>query len=102
MFWTLLIGIFGDLHTAEMLSSGKQLLGEVECCSCSLCCVVKYGVEPCCSKPPAGKCRGGWSEPLAKLGVRSFGWFAVAADLLELLALLAASKFTAVFFCCSL
>ncbi|GMH06253.1 hypothetical protein Nepgr_008093 [Nepenthes gracilis] len=38
-----------------ILSSGKQLLGEVECCSYSLCCVVKYGVESCCSIPPAGK-----------------------------------------------
>ncbi|GMH19225.1 hypothetical protein Nepgr_021066 [Nepenthes gracilis] len=42
-----------------MLNSEKQLLGEVECCSCSLCCVMKFGVEPCRSKPPTGKCRGG-------------------------------------------
>ncbi|GMH06255.1 hypothetical protein Nepgr_008095 [Nepenthes gracilis] len=43
----------------SMLNSGKQLLGEVECCSCSLCYVMKFGVEPCCLKPLAGKCQGG-------------------------------------------
>ncbi|GMH07499.1 hypothetical protein Nepgr_009339 [Nepenthes gracilis] len=46
----------------QMMSSGKQLLG-MECYSCSLCCVVKYGVEPSCSKLPAGKCRGVQHSP---------------------------------------
>ncbi|GMH31670.1 hypothetical protein Nepgr_033514 [Nepenthes gracilis] len=54
----------GRLKGNSLLVLGwKQLLSEVECCNYSLCCVVKYGVEPCCSIPPAGKCRGGmfWS-----------------------------------------
>ncbi|GMH18512.1 hypothetical protein Nepgr_020353 [Nepenthes gracilis] len=40
-----------------ILSSGNQLPGEVKCGSYSLCCAVKYGVEPCCWIPPAGKYR---------------------------------------------
>ncbi|GMH00991.1 hypothetical protein Nepgr_002830 [Nepenthes gracilis] len=36
-------GVSGLADMLLILSSGKQLLGDVKCCSYSLCCVVKYG-----------------------------------------------------------